>query len=188
MIEMNSVVREARLPSLTRLALYLSTVRAHQNCTEKTGIARAREALEANDWAQVGGDLGSDLGDFETPLDDDVEVTGPDGPRDTDLDPESLDFGFDRSDFEGLRHAIWSAGRREEDEEEDAAVGGPSRQPTTDAGEKKEEDVELDDEEIQKLEGMMRKLQAVRDASAGLPEDQRKRMAAKAVSEVMKDL
>jgi alpha- and gamma-adaptin-binding protein p34 len=166
-----------------------------KNFIEKTGISRAREALEANDWAQVGGDLGSDLEDFETPLDDDDidELTGPDGSRYADLDPESLDFGFDKSDFVGLRHAIWSAGRRDEDEEGDAAAGRSSQQPTTDADkttatDKKEEEAELNDDEIQKLEGMMRKLQAVRDASAGLPEDQRKRMAAKAVNEVMKEL
>jgi hypothetical protein len=35
---------------------------------------------------------------------------------------------------------------------------------------------------------MMMKLQAVKDASAGLPEEQRKRMAARAVGEVMKEL
>lgn len=63
----------------------------------------------------------------------------------------------------------------------DASNGGGSSS-------KEVEDNKLDEAEIQKLEGMMRKLQAVRDMSAGLPEDQRKRMAAKAVGEVMKDL
>lgn len=48
------------------------------------------------------------------------------------------------------------------------------------------EDVEED--EVKKLEQMMRKLQAVRDMSAGLPEEQRKRVAARAVGEVMRDL
>lgn len=50
-----------------------------------------------------------------------------------------------------------------------------------------EEDESLDDEDIQKMERMMAKLQAVRDTNAGLPEDQRKRAAAKAVAEVMRE-
>lgn len=47
---------------------------------------------------------------------------------------------------------------------------------------------QLGDEDIKKVEQMMRKLQAVRDMSAGLPEEQRKRVAARAVGEVMRDL
>lgn len=47
---------------------------------------------------------------------------------------------------------------------------------------------ELGDDDIKKVEQMMRKLQAVRDMSAGLPEEQRKRVAARAVGEVMRDL
>lgn len=35
---------------------------------------------------------------------------------------------------------------------------------------------------------MMLKLSAVRDMAAGLPEDQRRRMAARAVGEVMREL
>lgn len=50
------------------------------------------------------------------------------------------------------------------------------------------EDEELGDEDVQKLERMMLKLQAVRDATAGLPEEQRKRMAKRAVGEVMKEM
>lgn len=50
------------------------------------------------------------------------------------------------------------------------------------------DDEELDDDDVKKVEQMMRKLQAVRDMSAGLPEEQRKRVAARAVGEVMRDL
>lgn len=140
--------------------------------------------MEANDWAQASDDLGSDFGDFEAALGEDAESSQPHG-KDTDLEPENLDFGFDRRDFEGLRHAIWSAGQY--DDEEDSMLGEPNK--SSDGKEtRKAEGDSLDDEEVQKLEGMMRKLQGVRDMSAGLPEDQRKRMAAKAVSEVMKDL
>ncbi|KAM0811123.1 putative Increased recombination centers protein 6 [Seiridium cardinale] len=152
---------------------------------EKTGIPRAREALEANDWAQIDGDLGSDFGDFETSLggDDDTGVPDSSNTKDADLDPESLDFGFDKADFEGLKRAIWNAGQ---DGEESFMNGEQSK--STAGAEGAGDDVKLDDDEIQKLEGMMRKLQAVRDISAGLPEEQRKRMASKAVNEVMKDL
>lgn len=47
---------------------------------------------------------------------------------------------------------------------------------------------ELDDEEVVKVEKMMRKLQAVKEAGEGLPDAQRRRMAARAVEEVMKEL
>lgn len=67
-----------------------------------------------------------------------------------------------------MRKAIWSAGQ-----EDDEEIKGKE---------------ELGDEDVKQIEGMMRKLQAVRDMSAGLPEEQRKKMAAKAVGEVMKEL
>lgn len=110
----------------------------------------------------------------------------------TDLDPENLDFGFDREDFEGLKKAIWEARvEREGDDGDNQAIGGKPSNLDQASAQAKNTDVggdELGDEDIQKVEQMMRKLQAVKDMSAGLPEDQRKRMAAKAVGEVMKEL
>lgn len=47
---------------------------------------------------------------------------------------------------------------------------------------------ELDDDDIVKVENMMRKLQAVREAGEGMGEAQRRRLAARAVEEVMKEL
>jgi alpha- and gamma-adaptin-binding protein p34 len=153
---------------------------------EKTGIPRVREALEANNWHQVDGfdegcdfgDLGgSDFGEFEVgKLAEGTEesktklgqATGDDDEDEEDFDPENLDFGFDKEDFAGMRKAIWSSSRG--------------------TGEDGVDDDEANDEDVQKLEKMMMKLQAVRDMSAGLPEDQRKRMAKQAVGEVMKDL
>ncbi len=208
---------------------------------EKTGIPRVLEALESNDWSQALGadfgldlDPGSEFGEFEgEPL-----ATGDKDPSsllstgaspgsdreggggDADLDPESLDFGFDREDFAGLKRAIWTAGRAD-DEDEDGDGDGDGddddtadHPPTADGGEpssrggtggeggsgpdkdqdrnrdgdEDQDDEKLDDAEVQKLERMMIKLQAVRDMSAGLPEDQRRRMAARAVGEVMKEL
>ncbi|KAM6519176.1 hypothetical protein FALCPG4_012825 [Fusarium falciforme] len=151
---------------------------------EKTGIARVKEALEANDWSQLEVPLSdSDFGDFET-----SSAKAHDDDHDDELDPQKMGFGFDRSDFEGLRRAIWEAGQDIEEpsgsskeadkkdktsEEEAAARGGFE---------------DLDDEDIAKVEKMMRKLQAVREAGEGMGEEQRKRMAARAVEEVMKEL
>ena len=178
------------------------------------------EALESSDWSYEPADddlgLGSDFGDFEdgsanaaagAGLSLTSKKLGSDAldKDDPDLDPESLDFGFDREDFAGLRRAIWNAGRDDDDEDHDnAELPGPD--PGASGGEKgasteetrqkapappgtlDNDDEKLDEDEVQKLESMMLKLQAVRDMSAGLPEDQRKRMAAKAVGEVMREL
>jgi hypothetical protein len=141
---------------------------------ERMGIARVMEALQANDWSG-GGLAESGDRDEEEENDEMAGMKGGEDPRrdekegdgeaEFDFDPESLDFGFDREDFAGLRKAIWSGGERGD-----------------------EEDEEVGDEDVQKLERMMLKLQAVRDTSAGLPEEQRRRMAARAVGEVMKEL
>ncbi|KAK3308498.1 alpha and gamma adaptin binding protein p34-domain-containing protein [Chaetomium strumarium] len=142
---------------------------------ERMGMARVIEALQANDWSGGGLEGGGD-GDGEEEEEGHEGEGGKGGNNQrreekegdeagSDFDPESLDFGFDREDFVGLRKAIWSGGQ---------------------AGD--EEDEEVGEEDVQKLERMMLKLQAVRDTSAGLPEEQRRRMAARAVGEVMKEL
>ncbi|OTB18220.1 hypothetical protein K445DRAFT_315021 [Daldinia sp. EC12] len=144
---------------------------------EKTGIPRALEALEANDWVLgLTDDLEHEDYEAEGRTGTDGTSKDADGP---DLDPESLDFGFDREDFAGLKQAILNAGK-----EDDDFLNG---EPSTDSG-KKDDGESIDDEDIKKLERMMVKLQAVRDTSAGMPEEQRKRIAAKAVAEVMKEL
>ncbi|CAM1507871.1 Fc.00g047190.m01.CDS01 [Cosmosporella sp. VM-42] len=148
---------------------------------EKTGIARVKEALETNNWTLIPADpfseSGSEFGEFKTTADREED-------DDTELDPENLGFGFDRADFEGMRRAIWENVRVDDDEatrsEKKAGKEGEIR-----GGEAEEE---LDDEEVVKVERMMRKLQAVREAGEGMPEEQRKRMAAMAVQEVMKEL
>lgn len=154
---------------------------------EKMGIPRVMEALESNDWDSLA----------TADDDDDLAALGDEKNRGADddgaeLDPENLDFGFDREDFEGLKKAIWEARvEREGDDGDSQATGGkPSDLDQASAQAKNTDDGgdELGDEDIQKVEQMMRKLQAVKDMSAGLPEDQRKRMAAKAVGEVMKEL
>jgi hypothetical protein len=133
---------------------------------ERMGVARVREALEANDWS------GGGMGDGDGEEDEGDDGDGVKDEDDDEFDPRSLDFGFDKEDFAGLRKAIW-AGIAEDD-------GEGSKEQV--------EEKEVGDEDVQKLERMMRKLQTVKDASAGLPEEQRKKMAARAVSEVMKEL
>ncbi|KAI1273011.1 hypothetical protein F5Y07DRAFT_378115 [Xylaria sp. FL0933] len=158
---------------------------------EKTGIPRALEALEANDWVSATlSDLGSDFSDIDAEMEaQKKQRQGADeDPEAVDLDPENLDFGFDREDFEGLKRAIWNAGK---EDGEDFMNGESSSASATVEGDKRiagEAEDSLDDEDIQKMERMMAKLQAVRDTNAGLPEEQRKRAAAKAVAEVMKEL
>lgn len=166
------------------------------------GISRVLEALQANDWSQAefddeeeaddaGGGESSHVRALKGGAD---QGKGDDGAGDNDdddndeFDPESLDFGFDREDFAGLRKAIWSAQRRDDDDDEfmDRTGMAPKGKAQDDRGE--DGDEALGEDDVQKLEGMMQKLLAVRDMSAGLPEGQRKRMAKQAVTEVMKDL
>lgn len=154
-------------------------------------MSRVLEALQANDWSQAGLDEGSD-DDF---LEPGTGKTREDDEDKDELDPENLDFGFDREDFVGLRQAIWNAGREGGDGGDEEFMNKPgvaskNKAPAEDDGADDGEDhnEEIGEEDVQKLEGMMKKLLAVRDMSAGLPEEQRKRMAKKAVADVMKEL
>jgi len=149
---------------------------------ERMGISRALEALQANSWSGSGGgeDEEGEFGAFMGEEDDDLG----------EFDPESMDFGFDREDFIGLRKAIWSAGGEDGDDAMNVDGGEPSNTRSKGGGGDGEAiDEEMGGEEdVQKIERMMLKLQAVRDMSAGMPEEQRKRMAKDAVGEVMKEL
>lgn len=124
---------------------------------EKQGVERVREALEANEWADEEGGGEGDLG---------LE----DGDGD-----EFGDFGFGREEAEmtaelfGLKASLLGDG--EEDEDGFGEALGDTEQKN-----------QVDD-----LDKMMSKLMAVREQSADLPEAQRKRMAAKAVRELMGD-
>lgn len=156
---------------------------------EKTGIPRALEALEANDWANASlDDLGSDFEDIETEIEDQKRRQAADDATEESgaahLNPEDLNFGFDPKDFEGLKRAIWDSNKEDDNfmNGESNAAEGSKQKP----GEEPEETI--NDEDIQDIERMMAKLQAVREANVGLPEEQRKRAAAKAVAEVMKEI
>ncbi|KAH8177026.1 alpha and gamma adaptin binding protein p34 domain-containing protein [Sarocladium implicatum] len=149
---------------------------------EKSGIPRVKEALESNDWAQLDTGSLSDFGDFE-------------GESDKEDDPENMDFGYDKTDFEGLKRAIWENSLISDGQ--DAAGGKEKDMAVNDKDEKSrdhpegDEDkskAEVDDDDVMRVERMMSKLQAVREAGQGMSEEQRKRMAARAVQEVMADL
>lgn len=135
---------------------------------ERVGLERVLEALKSNDWSGGSGDSffqgGNDNLEGEG-----LEGEGSDG--EFDFDPENMDFSFDKGELDELKKAILEGG------------GGKHGDEGGEGGEG-----ELDEEEVEKLERMMRKLQAVRDATAGMPEEQRKRMAKKAVGEVMREL
>lgn len=169
-------------------------------------MPRVLEALEANDWAAAPAFL--DRGEFgeddEEAGSDFGEFAGSLGEGDDDLD--DMNFGIGKDDLAELRKAIWNAeqgesrgtksteptaksteGEKGQDTEAEASTGKKSEE-TAGTGPDEEDDGDLGEDDLQKLEGMMRKLQAVRDMSAGLPEDQRRRIAARAVGEVMRDL
>jgi alpha- and gamma-adaptin-binding protein p34 len=152
--------------------------------TEKSGIPRVKEALESNDWAQLDDDGPlSDFGEFE------------DGSTQAkEDDPENMDFGYDKADFEGLKKAIWENSLMNDDGDFDASTGkkgAASTDKEKDGADEVNEDsgkAEMDDDDVVKVERMMAKLQSVREAGEGMGEEQRKKMAARAVCEVLADL
>ena len=136
------------------------------------GIARVKEALETNDWEQ--GDM--DLSDED----------------DADKEPstaEDLDFGIDKKDMEELRKAIFGGAEAEADKSEQVDGKTDEKKDSKEDEKRDAKTVEtgVGEDDVAKVEAMMRKLQAAREAGQGMNEAQRKKMAAKAVAEVMKD-
>lgn len=114
---------------------------------EKTGIARVKEALEANDWTSTTLSLDDN--------DEDEEHAG-----EEDLD--DLDFGRDEAaDAEGLRRPIFKS---EGEGEEDQAA------------------------EVAQMEALMDRLRVVREEGKDLSPEQRRRLAKRAVKDVMRSL
>ncbi|MCJ1372067.1 hypothetical protein MMC20_003288 [Loxospora ochrophaea] len=130
---------------------------------ELMGMARVKEVLEANEWEggdEDGGmleDLG--LGDEEEDRD------GEEGFREVAGEVEREMFG--------MRMAVHGT-----DEDEDD--GG---------GEERAEELDNDDGgdiEVEELQRMMLRVQAIKDKGAGMQESERKRFAAKAIADIMK--
>lgn len=130
---------------------------------EKVGMARLREALEAHEWESPGeGD------DFEGL--DDLGFG----------DDASLGFGEEAMEAQMEMWGMQSSVRGEREEEE-----GKVEKP--DDGEQEGRD-EIGDRDVQELETMMLRMQAVMDLGADMPENERKRFAANAVREVLKKM
>lgn len=115
--------------------------------------------------------------------------------HDHDLDPDNLDFGFDKADMEGLRRAIWGfgdadppVGTSRTDSPVPASSSTHNNSNTGQETATSSQDEQLTEDDIAKVESMMRRLQAARETGQGMGEAERKRFAARAVQEVMKDL
>ncbi|EGX97256.1 alpha-/gamma-adaptin-binding protein p34 [Cordyceps militaris CM01] len=143
-----------------------------QQFGEKSGISRVKEALEANDW-----DLGS-----ADELPSDVEKRMQTSEKA--LDPEDMEFGLGEVDLEILKATLFSKKGLEDEAEVQEAE---EKEQGEKQGKAKEEGT-IDDEEVAKVEAMMRKLQAAREAGETMSETQRRKLAAKAVEEVMREL
>ncbi|KKA28984.1 hypothetical protein TD95_000925 [Thielaviopsis punctulata] len=158
---------------------------------EKTGCARITEALQANNWESGAGG------------DDNDGILGSDDEDPFGLDADNLDFAMgDPSDFEGLRQAIWgeiaarhTAAQDTPETKMQTSTEKPSEISTQDTtattetakdGDPKKDT--LAEEDVEKLEKLMLKLKATRELGEGMPEEQRKKLAKKAVMEVMREL
>lgn len=108
---------------------------------EAVGVERAREALEANDWEGGSGEEEWGLDDFEGEAGDDRE-DGVEGDFEFGIGEEGL-----REDMRGMKRAIYGGGEEEDGEGEEGLHGLE------------------DDEEVEKLQAMMLKMQAVRGES-----------------------
>lgn len=140
---------------------------------EKVEIARVTEALQSNDWDSL-------------PNEDDDPELDLDG---LDLGSDSeLDFGLGSpSDFEGLRQAIMEASLEREGVDVSGGEASKGEEAEERDGEgRKQEDV--GEEDVRKTEMLMGKLLAAREMGEGMSEGERRRMARRAVGEVMKEL
>jgi hypothetical protein len=84
-------------------------------------------------------------------------------------DPDNLGLGITGDDADALRAAILGTPR----------TGGDIRAEDDDVG---------DSSDVDKVERMMQRLLAAREAGQGMGEEQRRRLAARAVAEVMREL
>lgn len=124
---------------------------------EETGFARLKEALEANEWESTAADGEEDEAD--------LDIHG--------LDDDEHSTGFARDEAEmtaelfGMKAALAD---HDHDAEPDDFMS------------LNEQAGQVDD-----LDRLMGRLLAVKEQSAGLPESERKRLAAKAVKELMRE-
>ena len=127
--------------------------------SEKVGFERLKEALEANEWTANHSDEDLDLDDL-----------GFDGDEDDVFGGSARDEAEMTAELFGMKAAL------NQDEDEDEEVDAEDFLPP-----------QRQRDHVDGLERMMGKLMAVKEQSADLPEGQRKRMAARAVRELMKE-
>ncbi|PLB54933.1 hypothetical protein P170DRAFT_505574 [Aspergillus steynii IBT 23096] len=129
---------------------------------EYQGMRRIREILETHDWAPSS--LSDDEEDKDDPEGDDIEKMLLGAEDDT-------GFGLEVDELEremvGLRFAIERG-------------GGSGREDSQDEGD--------DELRVDAVEALMLRMAAIRDMSDDLPEHERKRFAAKAVRDIMKEI
>ncbi|KAH8428318.1 adaptin-binding domain-containing protein [Aspergillus melleus] len=135
---------------------------------EYQGLRRIREVLETHDWAPLSLSDDEDKdGDVEA---DEIEkmLLGADADED-----EDTGFGLEVNELEremvGLRFAI--------------ERGGGSGRPDEDSEHEGDDELRVD-----AVEALMLRMAAIRDMSEELPEHERKRFAAKAVRDIMKEI
>ncbi|KGO69669.1 Alpha/gamma-adaptin-binding protein p34 [Penicillium italicum] len=144
-----------------------SEVETKNQYGELEGMPRIKEVLETHDWSIVGGDSSFD------------EDNDPDMDSDDDLQGQLLGLGGSRGfgdevhelerEMFGLRMAI-ERGGGDGDERDDSDHDGE------------------DEIDVESMEALMMRMQAIRDMSSELPEAERKRFAAKAVQDIMREL
>ncbi|BCR83345.1 adaptin-binding domain-containing protein [Aspergillus chevalieri] len=131
---------------------------------EYQGMRRIRQIIETHDWASddQSTDVDADLG-FDDHLEE--QLLG--------LDKSSSGFNLEVNELEremfGLRMAIERGGDDGEDE----------------FGDFGDDDGDL---KVESMEALMLRMQAIKDMSADLPESERKKFAAKAVRDIMKEM
>ncbi|KAI9842158.1 MAG: hypothetical protein M1837_007445 [Sclerophora amabilis] len=152
--------------------------------SEQVGIARAREALEANDWEDD--EDGDELSGL---LDDELGTTtkgGGGGEEDEGiLEAETQEVW--REMF-GMREAIAGIDRTGHEDENGGDVNDDEEKTSGKEEEEEEEEDEDEDVKVEQLEAMMKKMLAVRDMGADLPEKERRRLAARTVNEIMESM
>ncbi|KAF3389489.1 hypothetical protein F1880_003475 [Penicillium rolfsii] len=134
---------------------------------EYEGMPRIKEVLETHDWSTSGGA--------------------------DDLDDADLDFGDDlEEELLGFGRSAHTSGFGHEVQELEREMMGLRMAIERGGGDGDESDIDPDegDEElkVESIETLMMRMQAIRDMGSELPDGERRKFAAKAVSDIMREL
>ncbi|PYH96828.1 hypothetical protein BO71DRAFT_348436 [Aspergillus ellipticus CBS 707.79] len=138
---------------------------------ELQGMRRIKEVLETHDWAAAEGEDGEGMGSGLLDEDDlERELLGLDeGEHGFDLEVNELE-----REMVGLRMTIERGGRDGFEDDDDDDDG--------------EQEIENEELRVDAVEALLLRMRAIKDISDDLPEAERKRFAAKAVRDIMKEL